>query len=117
MARYRLTRPAERDIALILKHSEQAHGKDARYRACLTAAMRRIAVSPNDPVSMDRAELLEGLRSFHIRHSRREARAIPVSNPVHIIFYRATPSGVVDIHRVLHDQMDPSLHMGTPARP
>ena len=45
MARYRISDPAKADIAAILRTSEERHGSEARirYRACLTAAMRRIA--------------------------------------------------------------------------
>jgi len=76
VARYRLSAPAKADIAAILKASEARHGADARrrYRACLAAAMRRVASQPADPATADRGELLAGVRSFHIRHSRGESR-------------------------------------------
>jgi hypothetical protein len=49
MARYRLSEPAKADIAAILRRSEELHGKEAiRYRACLTAAMRRVAAAQRD---------------------------------------------------------------------
>lgn len=113
MARYRLSGPAKADIASILRTSETQHGSDARvrYRGLLAAAMRRIAADPKGPASMDRSELLAGLRSLHIRHSRNESRETPVGDPVHVIFYRAAEPGLVEIVRVLHDRMEPSRHM------
>lgn len=113
MARYRLSEPAKADIAAILKTSEELHGKQARirYRACLTAAMRRIAADPEGPLTIDRIELVSGIRSFHIRHSRGESREAPVANPVHVIFYRATDVGVVEIVRILHERMEPRRHI------
>jgi toxin ParE1/3/4 len=114
MARYRLSEPAKADIAAILTRSEELHGREARirYRACITAAMRRVAVDPEGRSTVDRAELVPGIRSFHIRHSRDESREAPVANPVHVIFYRVMQPGVVEIVRVLHDRMEPRLHIG-----
>lgn len=113
MARYRLSAPAKADIAAILKASEERHGKEARirYRACLTAAMRRVAAEPEGISTANRAGLLPGIRSFHIRHSRDESREAPVANPAHVIFYRVLPPGIVEIVRVLHDRMEPGRHI------
>ena len=79
-------------------------------RFCL-AAMRRIAADPEGRSTVNRAELLPGIRSFHIRHSRDESRKAPVANAVHVIFYRAVQLGVVEIVRLLHDRMEPSRHI------
>jgi toxin ParE1/3/4 len=106
MARYRISEPAKADIASMLRTSQQRHGAQARirYRALLTAAMRRVATEPERVSTADRAELLPGIRSFHIRHSR-EAQ---VASPVHVIFYRAVQSDLIEIVRVLHERMEPS---------
>ena len=114
MARYRLSEPAKIDIAAILRTSEDLHGKEARirYRACLTAAIRRVAADPEGRSTADRSELAPDIRSFHVRHSRDESREVPVANPVHVIFYRVAQPGVVEIVRVLHDRMEPGRHIG-----
>jgi toxin ParE1/3/4 len=114
MARYRLSGPAKAEIAAILRRSEELHGKDARirYRGCLAAAMRRVATDPEGRSTVDRAELLPGIRSFHVRHSRNESREPTVANPVHVIFYRVVGPGIVEIVRVLHERMDPLRHIG-----
>ena len=114
MARYRLAAPAKADIAAILRRSETLFGSQGRirYRACLSAAMRRIAAEPEGRLTSDRAALVPGLRSFHIRHSRVESREAPVAEPVHVIFYRVVQPGVVEIVRVLHERMEPSRHIG-----
>lgn len=113
MARYRLSEPAKADIGAILRRSEELYGKEARirYRACLTAALRRVAADPEGHSTVDRAELDAGIRSFHVRHSRDESREAPVVNPVHVLFYRVIQPGVVQIVRVLHDRMEPRLHL------
>lgn len=83
MARYRLSDPAKADIAALLRTSETMHGIDARvrYRALLTAALRRIAADPRGRLTIDCADLHPGVRSFHIRHSREESREAPVGEP------------------------------------
>jgi toxin ParE1/3/4 len=118
MARYRLSEPAKADIAAILRRSEEFYGKEGRtrYRACLSAAMRRVAAEPEGLSTMDRSALLTGLRSFHIRHSRQESLEAPVTNAVHVVFFRVTQSGVVEIIRVLRGRMEPKRHVGGGAK-
>jgi toxin ParE1/3/4 len=113
--RYRLSDPAKADIASVLRTSEVMHGSEARirYRALLTAALRRIASDPQGRLTVDRSELAAGLRSLHIRHSRAESREAPVGDPVHVIFYRAREPGLVEIVRVLHERMEPTHHVGS----
>jgi toxin ParE1/3/4 len=117
VARYRLSEPAKADIAAILRKSEELHGTETRirYRACLAAAMRRVAANPEGRSTVDRADLVPGIRSFHIRHSRDESRETPVASPVHVVFYRVTQARLVEIVRVLHDRMEPRRHIGAGA--
>lgn len=119
MARYRLSEPAKADIASILKISEECHGVPARirYRALITAAMRRIAADPQGRSTLDRSELFFGIRSFHLRHSREESHEAPVAHPVHVIFYRTVQPGFVEIVRVLHERMEPVLHLSSATGP
>ncbi|MEI6985640.1 MAG: hypothetical protein WCK65_05895 [Rhodospirillaceae bacterium] len=72
--------------------------------------MRRVAADPQGRLTLDRSEFIAGLRSLHIRHSRNESRETPVSDPVHVIFYRTVKPGLVEIVRVLHDRMEPGRH-------
>ncbi len=114
MVRYRLSEAAKADIASTLRASETLHGTEARirYRALLTAAVRRIAAEPMGLSTVDRGDLFVRGRSFHIRHSRHESREAPVGDPVHVIFYRAPGPGFVEIIRVLHERMERSRHIG-----
>jgi toxin ParE1/3/4 len=116
VARYRLSGLAKADIAAILRSSETMHGADARlrYRALLTAALRRIAAQPTSPSSVDCSDLFAGLRSYHIRHSRDHSREAPVGHPVHVVFYRAESAGaIIEVVRVLHERMLPTRHIGS----
>lgn len=74
--------------------------------------MRRIAAYPKGRGTLDRSELLDGLRSFHIRHSRNESTEGQVGDPVHVIFYRPVEPALVEIVRVLHERMEPGRHVG-----
>ena len=112
-AQYRLTASAKADINALLDESTHRHGQDARnrYAALLLAALRRIAQNPEGGATAARPELHPDMRSFHIRHSRTESNTTPVGNPVHVIFYRTTEPGRVDIIRVLHAGMEPSRYL------
>lgn len=114
MARYQLSDPAKADIVAILGRSADTHGLQARirYRALLTAAMRRVANEPEGALTTDRADLLPGIRSFHIRYSRKESREARVAKPVHVLLYRMRRPGLIEIVRVLHERMDPRQHIG-----
>ncbi len=112
MARFRLSRPAQADIAHILATSAQRWGDDGRHRyaALLAAAMRRLLGDPQGPATRQRAELAPDLRSFHIRHAR-GGRKPKVGRPVHVIYYRVVQPELIEIVRVLHERMEPRLHI------
>ena len=113
MARFRLARPAQIDLANILATSAERWGTEGRqrYAAILAAAMRQVAAEPEGPLTRKRPELRSGLRSFHIRYARRSAEAAQVRRPVHVLYYRVAETGVIEIVRVLHEKMDPSRHL------
>jgi toxin ParE1/3/4 len=115
MKLYRLSLLAEDDIAGILTISEERWGAEGRrrYAAILSAAMRRIAANPTGPTTRDRAELAVGLRSFHIRNARITDPNVNVRSPVHVLYYRAITTDLVEIVRVLHERMEPSLHFNS----
>ena len=116
MARFRLARPAQLDLAGILTTSAERWGTQGRrrYAAVLAAAMRMVAADPEGPLTQARNELLPGLRSFHIRHARGDPRG-KVRMPVHVLYYRTIQPGLIEIVRVLHERMEPSMHFETVA--
>jgi toxin ParE1/3/4 len=119
VARFRLSRSAQADLAHILDTSVERWGNDARqrYEAVLFEAFAQLAAEPAGPLTSSRTELRSGIRSFHLRHARREARDERVRQPVHVIFYRARPAGVIEIVRILHERMDPRRHLHSPDEP
>jgi toxin ParE1/3/4 len=113
MARFRLARPAQIDLANILATSGERWGTEGRqrYAAVLAAAMRQVATEPDGPLTRKRPDLRSGIRSFHVRYARRSAEAAKVRRPVHVLYYRVAGEGVIEIIRVLHERMDPSRHL------
>jgi toxin ParE1/3/4 len=113
MARIRLARPAQIDLANILATSAERYGAEGRqrYATVLAAAMRQLAAEPDGPLTRKRPDLRSGIRSFHVRHARRSAEGAGVKRPVHVLYYRVAPVGVIEIVRVLHERMDPSRHL------
>lgn len=113
MAQFRLARPAQIDLANILATSANRWSPEGaqRYATILAAAMRQVADDPESPLTRKRADLRSGIRSFHIRYTRRSAGAAKVRRPVHILYYRVAQEGVIEIVRVLHEKMDPNRHL------
>ena len=69
MARFRLSQPAQNDLANILATSAERWGTEGRrrYARLLAAAMRVVAANPEGPLTQARNELSPGLRSIHLR--------------------------------------------------
>ena len=112
MARFRISAAARKDLHDILATSLQRWGDQGRerYAALLAAAWRAIARAPAGSGTRDRGDLESGIRSLPIKHVRADE---PVRDPVHVIFYRAAGSTIA-IARVLHERMEPRLHVATP---
>ncbi|HMG56914.1 MAG TPA: type II toxin-antitoxin system RelE/ParE family toxin [Kofleriaceae bacterium] len=115
MAWLRVSRVARADLEHILAVSLERWGDDgaARYRALLAAALRAIATAPDGPTTRDRSRVLPGIRSFHLRHARADHE---VRDPVHVVYYRLAQAGSLEVVRVLHERMDPALHLEAVAR-
>jgi toxin ParE1/3/4 len=75
--------------------------------------MRSVAADPGALQTRTRAEILPGIRSFHVRHARGDTNETRVRRPVHIIYFRVIEPGLVEIVRVLHERMEPSRRVDT----
>ena len=113
MARFRLARPAQIDLANILATSGERWGAEGRrrYAAILAAAMRQVAAEPHGPLTKRRPNLRSSVRSFHVRYTRRSAEDAAVRRPVYVLYHRVAQEGVIEIVRVLHEGMEPSRHL------
>jgi toxin ParE1/3/4 len=120
MARFRLSRSAQPDVASILKTSIDRWGTEGsrRHEAILAAAMRKVAADPQGVTTRDRGDLLSGLRSLHIRHAQVNDPEAKVRAPVHVLYYRVLQRELIEILRVLHERMEPGRHIsGAPSDP
>src|SRR5690349_9696923 len=114
MARFHISHPARSDIDNILATSLALWGSESRgrYAILLRTAMQRVADRPDGPLTRDCSALRRGLRSFHLRHARSLEPISGVKQPVHVLYYHPRGPGLVEIFRILHERMDPGLHLG-----
>lgn len=115
MAAYRLSAAAQEDIIELLACTDANFGEVARlrYERLLITALLDIATNPERLGSVDRPELGENIRSYHLRHSRERARTKQgiVQRPRHLLLYRFVRTDLVGIGRVLHDAMELERHL------
>lgn len=102
--RVRLGAAAELDFANILKWTTESFGarQSLRYRDTLVRAVGELANGPEVAGSKARDEIMQGLRTLHVaRHGRRGR---------HFLLYRAAPGRIIEIGRILRDEMDIERH-------
>jgi len=110
--RFILAPGARRDLVSILRDSGRHFGplQQERYAVLLRSAIERVADQPKCTGSKARDDILDGLRSFHLGLAARRQSAAS-----HVLFYEqrtaAEGAGFVVILRILHDHMDPELHI------
>ncbi|GHU08688.1 plasmid stabilization protein ParE [Betaproteobacteria bacterium] len=113
MARYRLSAAAQADLLDILAWTHEHFGEMARkrYETLVVAALRDISDQPERSGSIERPELGEGVRSWHLRMSRERAHSEIgiVHRPRHFLIYRIE-NDMVLIGRILHDAMELTRH-------
>jgi len=102
--RVRLGAVAEVDFANILKWTTENFGarQAAIYRDTRMQVIGDLTNGPEVPGSRARDDIMSGLRTLHVaRHGRRGR---------HFLLYRAVEGGIIEIGRILHDQMDLQRH-------
>jgi len=102
MARVFRSPRARADIVDVLKYTRDRWGKDQarEYRNLIREALSAIAAEPQrGRVRGTRP----GILSYHIKQPGRNAR--------HIVFYRVSGAGALELVRVLHDSMDFDEHL------
>jgi toxin ParE1/3/4 len=112
LAILRLSPLAKADILAILARTDEIFGEAARlrYEALIAASLRHIANDPLLAGSLARPEIGEGIRTYHLRHSRRKGSG-SVRKPRHFLLYRFLHENVIGIGRILHDAMEIDLHL------
>lgn len=109
MAEFRLAKPAEEAIESILAQSEQEWGSTGRerYEALFVRAILDVAVSPRRGGSIRETGAGTGLRSYHLKHSRKRVPDPPgrVGAPRNVLIYEVAADGITDILGVVHERM------------
>jgi toxin ParE1/3/4 len=115
MPLHRFSPEALDDINAIWVWSSKRFGVTAaqRYELLIEQAVSDLANSPYRTGSQPFAVLGESLRVYHLQQSRRRvARAKDrVKRPRHVIYYRILDDSMIEIVRILHDQMNPFLYL------
>ena len=111
---FRLSHIADDDISSISEWSEEHFGQSARFRyeALLGAGIDHAAQSRGDRRFKARPELGAGVISWHLSNSTTRSNDGRVNHPRHILFCR-WEGDTLAVGRVLHEVMDPSLHLTT----
>ena len=114
MTRYRISHVAASDIVDILTWSQEQFGEQARrhYEKLIATGIRDIAADPTRPGSDERPELGKGVRSWHLRGSRKHTTGGLVRRPRHLLIYRVEDD-ILLIGRILHDAMELHRHVDT----
>lgn len=115
MTRFRLSPEAQADIEAILAWTHGQFGKQLRlrYEELLVQAILDLTDDPSRAGSLERPELANKAKTYHLRHSRdRVSRSVRrVRKPRHFLLYRVAADGSLEIGRVLHDSMDFARHL------
>lgn len=72
--------------------------------------MKKAAADPHGRFVRDQSGVKRGLFSLHVRYASVGGRR-SVKHPVHIVFFRVVEAGTILIVRILHERMDPALHL------
>jgi toxin ParE1/3/4 len=106
---------ARSDIVSILAWTQETFGAQTlkRYAQLIETAIAEIAADPERAGSVQRTEVAENCRTYHLFHSRKQAgtRGNRIRRPRHVLLYRVPTAGIVEIGRVLHDSMDLEQHL------
>jgi toxin ParE1/3/4 len=106
---------ARDDILCILAWTHEDVGPQSlkRYQKLIQTAIEEIAANPELVGSVQRPEIAEHCRTYHLFHARKKAggRGDRVRDPRHFLLYRVTGKNVVEIGRVLHDSMELEQHL------
>lgn len=109
---YRVTDAAKQDFRVILKETGERFGTHQRqiYKGLITTAVKMVATTPGRGDSWDKGNIVPGLRAFHLENAAGRCGAA-----AHRLYCAVEhlPGGSprVVILRLLHEGMEPNLHI------
>ncbi|PWC86526.1 hypothetical protein TSH100_12175 [Azospirillum sp. TSH100] len=118
MGVYRVTDAAKQDFRAILKETGEQFGTHQRqiHKGLIAAAVKMVATDPGRGGSWDRGGIVPGLHAFHLENAAGKRGAA-----AHTLYYAVEhpPGGSprVVILRLLHEGMEPNLHVARTGLP
>ncbi len=118
MAAYLVTSAAKLDFKAVLKETTEMFGpvQRAAYKRLIADGVKMLAATPARGGSWDRGTVMPGLRTFHLEHAAGKSGAA-----AHMLYYAverlADGSQRVVILRLLHEAMEPGLHIARASMP
>ncbi len=112
MTAYLVTDAAKFDFKAVLKETKELFGPRQRaiYKRLISEGVQMIAEEPARGGSWDRGGVVPGLRAFHLEHAAGKSGAAS-----HTLYYAverlANGAQRVVILRLLHESMEPRLHI------
>ena len=103
--RVHLTDRAERDLEEIARWTSENFGRRQaqQYSETIALTLEALASGPEVPGVRTRDELAPGVRTLHAARQGRRAR--------HLVLFRVTDHGSLEVLRVLHDSMELPRHL------
>jgi plasmid stabilization system protein ParE len=116
MRRIRVTGPARRDIAKILRRSGEDFGSQARdrYRLLIDQAMQDLGEDAARLGVQSINDIREGYFLYHLKWSRKASAGSPVRQPRHLIAFYLDDSDDIIVARVFHERQMLSRHLVGP---
>ncbi len=117
MSFYLVADAAKLDFKAVLKETKELFGTRQRavYKRLISKSVTMIADEPARGGSWDRSGIVPGLRAFHLEHAAGRSGAAS-----HALYYAvehlADGSQRVVILRLLHEVMEPKLHIARTSR-
>lgn len=106
MRRIRVTGPARRDIAKILRRSGENFGNQARdrYRRLIDHAMQDLGDDAAQVGVRSIDDIREGYFLYHLKWSRKASASSPVRQTCHLIAFYVDDSDDLIVARVFHER-------------
>jgi toxin ParE1/3/4 len=110
----RVAGPAQRDIAKILRRSEEEFGAQARnrYRRLIDTALNDLAKDPTRVGVRSIEDVRRGYFIYHLSFSKRPSAKALVRRPRHLIAFFRDERGNVVVARLFHERQLLIQHLG-----
>lgn len=107
MLKLQYTAAAETDLNDLSESGFAAHGKVAmiRYNRLIRVTVESLCENPE---AIGSKEVMKGIKMFHLRHLREKIsyEGTTVKSPSHYICFRVIDNEILEVVRILREEMD-----------